>query len=629
MKNCRCLWKKYSFLWLSPILLVSLAWAQDEIVDFDSGRWELQPGSKIVEYLGQKSLRGSAVLKDVVFENGVIEVDIAFTGGRCFPAINFRKQSQGNDEEFYIRPHKSGKPDALQYTPRFNGVSAWQLYYGPGATAARTLTPKKWLHVKLEVSGTQARVFLNNSKSPALVIPDLKRGISKGGLGLTTLANGTAHFANFSFRHDENLEFTPPPVVETPLGMIMDWELSQAIKYNLIDRRKYPDPQELQKMTWQRVKAESSGVVNIARYAQKGPVLPGCVLARTFIDAEQDRLMPFQFGYSDIVSVFLNGQILFYGSSVFQSRDPFFQGRVGLFDVAYLPLKKGKNELLLMLAESMGGWGFMGCDGDAVYQHESVTKLWEIPYELSYPETVVYDKKRDKLYVSNLYSDGIQYISKLTLTGQIEELEWISGLTQPTGMAVQDDKLFVVERANLVEIDIPAGKIVKRHAVPNPRFLNDIAVGDKGEIYISDGQKAQILKFQDGQFSVWAQGRDFAAVNGLHFHNGHVYAGTSGDASIKAIDAADPEAKARILARFDQGAIVDGIESDGKGNLLVSDYNGKVFLISGEGRKALLLNTTTPRRFCANFAYIPEKHMLIIPTLNDNRLIAYKIGDGP
>jgi len=33
-------------------------------------------------------------------------------------------------EHFYIRPHQSGNPDANQYTPVFNGVSAWQLYHG-------------------------------------------------------------------------------------------------------------------------------------------------------------------------------------------------------------------------------------------------------------------------------------------------------------------------------------------------------------------------------------------------------------------------------------------------------------------------------------------------------------------
>jgi hypothetical protein len=57
---------------------------------------------------------------------------------------------------------------------------------------------------------------------------------------------------------------------------------------------------------------------------------------------------------------------------------------------------------------------------------------------------------------------------------------------------------------------------------------------------------------------------------------------------------------------------------------LVSDFNGKVFLLSPEGQKSLLLDSTAPKRYCANFAYIPAKKLLIIPSLNDNRVIAFK-----
>jgi hypothetical protein len=65
-------------------------------------------------------------------------------------------------------------------------------------------------------------------------------------------------------------------------------------------------------------------------------------------------------GYSDDVSVFLNGKILFRGRSAQNFRDPGFLGIVNPEnDTVYLPLKKGSNELMLAVSELGGGWGFI------------------------------------------------------------------------------------------------------------------------------------------------------------------------------------------------------------------------------------------------------------------------------
>jgi DNA-binding beta-propeller fold protein YncE len=557
----------------------------------------------------------------VEFGNGVIEVDLACKPGRVFPGITFRQIDESNYEEFYIRPHKSGQPDALQYTPVFNSLSAWQLYYGEGFTGTWTFPMNKWIHIKMEIKGTQARIYIGEAKNPALVINELKHGSIKGSIGLkVTGPVGLTYFSDFKYRHDESLQFEPPPTTETPYGMITEWEISQGIKFNLIDLKNYPLQQQMNEIEWKKIKSEPNGLINISRYVKKGPVVPDCVLARTAIQSHVERSLPLQFGYSDIVGIFLNGQALFYGRNLFRLRDPFFQGYVGLFDTVYLPLKGGKNELLLILAESMGGWGFMGRVGDAVYLHETMTKQWEISHEFSYPETVVYDKNRDILYASNFYSDTIQYISKVDLEGNIVEMEWIKGLIQPTGMAIDGDTLFVVERRNLVEIDIPSGEM-KRYPIPSPGFPNDIAIDEDRNVYITDGQARQIKKFSNNEFSIWKSG--FAQVNGIHYFKGKLFVGVGGDSTVKSIDLITGEIK--TVAELDPGAVIDGMESDEEGNLLVSDYNGKVYLIKTSGEKILLMDSTAPSQYCANFAYIPGKNLLVIPTLNDNRIIAYRL----
>lgn len=113
-----------------------------------------------------------------------------------------------------FRPHHSNTarvPDVLQYVAAFNGIDSWQLYRGDGRTAYADVPRNEWMHVKLEVSGTQARVFLGDAAQPALVIHDLARGRSKGGLGLMGPQDGTAYFSGFGYRADDTLRLDPPP----------------------------------------------------------------------------------------------------------------------------------------------------------------------------------------------------------------------------------------------------------------------------------------------------------------------------------------------------------------------------------------------------------------------------------
>ena len=84
------------------------------------------------------------------------------------------------------------------------------------------------------------------------------------------------------------------------------------------------------------------------------------VYARTSIDSDRDQVKKLSIGYSDEVSVFLNGKILFRGRSAQNFRDPGFLGIVNPEnDAIYLPLKKDSNELILAVSELGGGWGFI------------------------------------------------------------------------------------------------------------------------------------------------------------------------------------------------------------------------------------------------------------------------------
>lgn len=608
----------FLFVTLFPLQIT----AQGDIIDFESHPWVLKD-AQIVQYMGRKCLSGYAYLKDLELENGIIEVDIAVDGTRSYPGIVFRMQSEEDYERFYIRPHRSSLyPDVLQYTPAFNGVDSWQLYNGEGFTAGANIPVNQWIHLKMEISGKQARVYLDNEEKPALVITDLKHGTSRGTIGVFGPKDKTAYFSNFRYRVDDKLKFDLPPETKTPLGMITEWELSPAFDVSQVDLELTPSQQGLADFTWRKVKSEPSGLVDISRFVKKAGGAADCVFARTIINSDEDKVMNLKFGYSDALSIFLNGDMLFFGNSAYRQRDPSFLGILGLNDAVYLPLKKGENELILMIAESFGGWGFMCQDGNAIFQHESLTKLWELSHKLKYPESVVYDEKRNLLYVSNYFYPQRGFISKVNLDGEIEDLEWVSGVNRPTGLYIFKDKLFVVDRTSLVEIDIQSGQIVNKNPVPKARFINDVAFDPLGNAYITDTQADVIYRFKSGQFEIWLENQEIKNPNGLCVDKDMLLVGNSGDGCLKSVNLVDK--KISTVACLGKGSVIDGIKVDARGNYIVSDYNGRVFLISPSGNKTELLNTTTPQLFCADLEYIIDQNLLVIPTLYDNRIMTYK-----
>ena len=612
-----------------------LSRAQEVPVDFDSERWVSDPGSQVVEHLGRRSLKGGGELKDAVFENGVIEVDVAVDGTRSFLGIYFRVQSPTEGELFYLRPHRSGEPVALQYLPVFNGVDGWQLYTGLGATAAAEISTNRWLHVRLEVSGTQARAYLDGSPDPALIMHDLRHGVSRGAIGLFGQPTGQYYFSNLKYRTDDSVKFPPAPPLAVRPGLITKWQISQAFLPGQVNRAQTPEAQRLPAIDWREVETEPSGLLNVNKWV--APAGPGgtSVFARTTIQSEREETKRLSFGYSDLVTVLLNGAPLFTGDATYRSRDPLFYGAVGLQDSVYLDLKRGPNELVFILTDSMGGCGLMArlddVRGEAVWWHPSVSKEWEAARVFEMPESVLYDARRDVLYVSNFArpaspgQDASGFVSRLKVDGTIESLKWIPGLNRPTGMALHGDTLFIVERGGLTEADAGSGKIVRRTRIEGARFPNDVAVDSAGIAYVSDFAGNAIYKVANGSAEIWLKGPEISAPNGLYVDGNRLIIGNSGDQCLKAADLATRVVTS--IVRLGPGTI-GGIEPDGRGRWIVSHSEGEVYRIDPAGVLETLLDTRAGAAYAADFEYILEKRLLVVPTFIGGGVSAYRIGGG-
>jgi hypothetical protein len=176
--------------------------------------------AEAVKYLGRQCVRitvegddneGLALLPGTDFQDGVIEAEIALKittppGVRYpgFVGIAFRSRPDASHYElFYLRPGNSEAADqamrnhAVQYVsePAFGWYRLrreWPSIYESHAELAM----ETWTKVRIEVVGRAAKLYLNGSAKPSLVVDGLKGEDLHGAVGLWGFTNEEAYFSN-------------------------------------------------------------------------------------------------------------------------------------------------------------------------------------------------------------------------------------------------------------------------------------------------------------------------------------------------------------------------------------------------------------------------------------------------
>lgn len=254
----------------------------------------------------------------------------------------------------------------------------------------------------------------------------------------------------------------------------------------------------------------------------------------------------------------------------------------------------------------------------------TLKKVWETPDLLTTSESVCYDVKNHLLYVSCINGnpadkDGNGFISRVSLTGEIITLKWISMLNAPKGMGIYENKLFVTDIDQIIEIDIEQAVITKIVDVEGAKFLNDITIDPDGAVYISDMSTNKIHRYYKGILGTWFDDEKLIGTNGLYYEDKEILAGTkNGIFSIKIEDK-------RLWHLITDIGGIDGIEADGRGNYIISDWMGKIQLINVEDDPVELLNTSNTGVNAADIEFIPNRNLLLVPTFSDNRVVAYEI----
>jgi hypothetical protein len=181
-----------------------------------------------VEYRGRRALKlapleghehdvdqeMAATLADADFTDGVIEVDIAgarrkgysttadSTGFKGIVGISFRIHGD-SAERFYLRPENARVNDQL-YRNRATQYEAdpdysWQRLRrdSPGVYESYAdVESGAWTKLKIQVSGSKARLYVNDAAEPCLVVNDLKHGADSGKIALWARISSDAYFSN-------------------------------------------------------------------------------------------------------------------------------------------------------------------------------------------------------------------------------------------------------------------------------------------------------------------------------------------------------------------------------------------------------------------------------------------------
>ncbi|WP_162627604.1 hypothetical protein [Erythrobacter sp. KY5] len=305
---------------------------------------------------------GEAFLRGVSLANGSVAVDIANNHHRHFANLIFRAASQDDYETAYLRMHKSGQFDAVQYTPHLNGETNWQLFREAQARVDFGETP--WITLTVDFADDRARIRVgSDSEQPALETV-LTLPAKEGGLGLRTLFEGC--FSNFRYTAQSPAWATsdaePPP--SPPAGTIERWSLSDAFP---MERWAGISEDLRSSLVWSTAEAEPNGRLLISRYRRKATSgdfernqLDG-VYAGVAIHSPNAQTAAFQFDASDMATVWLNGEALVAFDNSFRAKGPLHRGD---FDATKqtvaLPLREGRNELVVLVAERANGWGLGG-----------------------------------------------------------------------------------------------------------------------------------------------------------------------------------------------------------------------------------------------------------------------------
>src|SRR5688500_12758902 len=269
-------------------------------------------------------------------------------------------------------------------------------------------------------------------------------------------------------------------------------------------------------------------------------------------------------------------------------------------------------------------------------QPPAVIAGWVVQ-DMRTPESAYLDEGSGYLFVSQIDGapdgrDGKGRISKLGLDGTVVSADWFTALNAPKGLRSFGGTLWVADLDEVIGIDVASGKESARVKIEGAKFLNDVAVGPDGTVYVSDMLGSRIYGVKDGKATVFAEGEQLEHPNGLFVEGERLVVGGWGstpqaDFSTKVkghLYSLDLKTKQKTLITKQPLGNIDGVEQEARGGYLVTDYMaGKLIQVSPTG-ESRVVRTFKPGLADHTFLYA-QGDILIAPHMNENTVGAYDV----
>lgn len=252
------------------------------------------------------------------------------------------------------------------------------------------------------------------------------------------------------------------------------------------------------------------------------------------------------------------------------------------------------------------------------------------------PDQVVWHAPTKTWFVSNLgggislKKDNYGWITRLDQSGKVITPQWVKeGLHAPSGMVCTTNKLYVCDRGKVLSINIETAKIEKEFILKDSEFVNDIALADNGDLYVSDFWANRIYRIvpSSGKSEVFMDIPN--SPDGLYFDNNHLIIATWGKVTDRATFATSKKGNmlsvdlktkkvTPIVKGVEEIGNLEGITSTGKGTYYVTDWaSGKLLRVNKNGVTEMVTGLKNP----TDPGYAQELNILAFPEHTGNRVL--------
>ncbi len=254
------------------------------------------------------------------------------------------------------------------------------------------------------------------------------------------------------------------------------------------------------------------------------------------------------------------------------------------------------------------------------------------------PESVLYDAAADVYLVSNIEGsplavDDHAFISRLSPDGSMLALKWIDSasadvaLDAPKGMAIVGDVLYVADITQVRKFDRISGKQLGSIKIEGSTFLNDIAPGQGGSIYVSDsglttgfapsGTDAILQITAEGKVTPVIKDVALGRPNGLLTAADGVWVVTFGSGELYRIDAKGRRAEIKKLPK----GSLDGIIQSGTSVVISSWEASALYIPDGDGFREVVTGLDAP----ADIGLDSKRKRVLVPLFNQNALSIHQL----